>query len=802
MRICLLTDKPDHPLLVEVVSLLGARHTIDVVDPETKEVDPGGPRLAATPADVYLLKSRTRDALSFARAVEHCGGQVVNGASATRACQDRSFVADRAHRADLPFPYTYSFARLSGLISYVSQPGTLRFPLIVKSRWSRRGDLVARVNGLAQLEALNANWSREPVVVQTFIPNTGWDHKLWVVGSEVFAGLRPSPLESAASAATIELAPARLPAGWVDLARRVGEIFDLEVYGVDILATRRRPVIVDVNAFPGCRGVPGAPAALAALVEDILTKRADLLTQRRLTADEQEPGTNSAPTCDAAAPNRQNGVGPRAVPIAALHDAVRNLLSALDGADSTQAGAGARPTSLKPVYLRRKPGRGLVISYRVPPSALGDAAPGQRVTALLSERIIADPNSRQLLESADPAEFSGSWPGVVRCSRLGMLLQAFPADSNLPTLPLALCAAPGTILADVFAGSSRTATGRADTRVLSIQATPVRHKPGVRCVIRYDVHAVVPGKAATPEDQRALVFFGKLYRDAKDAVAAYRLAERLWDESPTAMLAYRPISKPLAVVRELGLVLTEAAGGAQAGDRVSGTHFLRPVSSLESGAAAPYIGPAREALVATASALAWLHTRDVRIGLRELSADATYADRVGKWTQALAGQLPDTSAELARICRRLTAAFAGATPGGSALVHGALKPSQLIICGPAHVVMTDFDAAGLGDPALDLGYFLAYLRPPGVWKGRADAHAWFAAAASAFLDAYVAALQKQDADMSWFEGVRGRTTLFEAALLLKIASRRTRRLNSPRPGEARSAVAEVESCLERVEAGR
>jgi ribosomal protein S6--L-glutamate ligase len=46
----------------------------------------------------------------------------------------------------------------------------------------------------------------------------------------------------------------------------VGEVFGLDVYGVDLLdAGGGAPLIVDINAFPGIRGQAGAPEALAAL---------------------------------------------------------------------------------------------------------------------------------------------------------------------------------------------------------------------------------------------------------------------------------------------------------------------------------------------------------------------------------------------------------------------------------------------------------------------------------------------------------------------------------------------------------
>jgi len=44
----------------------------------------------------------------------------------------------------------------------------------------------------------------------------------------------------------------------------------LRLYGVDLLVTEHGPIIVDVNSFPGFRGVPGADDALVDLVERLL----------------------------------------------------------------------------------------------------------------------------------------------------------------------------------------------------------------------------------------------------------------------------------------------------------------------------------------------------------------------------------------------------------------------------------------------------------------------------------------------------------------------------------------------------
>ncbi|MET9466488.1 alpha-L-glutamate ligase [Streptomyces sp. NPDC006544] len=260
MRIGLITDNPGHPLLSATARLLGVSgHRVEVLDPGTAD-EPDG-----VPADVYLLKAHTPRGLDLARSLERRGATVVNSAAATTLCQDRTLMAEVAVRAGIPFAGTRTFATLAGWAAGAGpEERLLRSPVVVKSRHNRREDLVARVDDTEALRALALAWPDEPVVVQEFAPNSGWDHKLWAVGDQVFAALRRSELSPEGRGPTLPLP--HLPTGWADLTRRVGEVFALDVYGVDIIATAGgAPLIVDVNAFPGIRHQPGAPEALSEL---------------------------------------------------------------------------------------------------------------------------------------------------------------------------------------------------------------------------------------------------------------------------------------------------------------------------------------------------------------------------------------------------------------------------------------------------------------------------------------------------------------------------------------------------------
>ncbi|WP_046500519.1 ATP-grasp domain-containing protein [Streptomyces odonnellii] len=269
MRICLITPWPGHPLLAATTALLTPRHEVDWIDPGAGHPVPSGASLA----DVYLLKARTPRALALARSFEERGAPVVNSAAATGFCQDRTAMAALAESAGLPFAATRTVGALRELAAETGLP----YPLVVKSRHSRRHDLVVRLDDAGSLRALcrGAEWADEPVVVQPFTANSGWDHKVWVVAGQVFAALRRSELADSGVDSTgggtarepaVPPPLSELPGGWLDLVLRVGSVFALDVYGVDLIdAGDGAPLIVDINAFPGIRGQAGAPEALAAL---------------------------------------------------------------------------------------------------------------------------------------------------------------------------------------------------------------------------------------------------------------------------------------------------------------------------------------------------------------------------------------------------------------------------------------------------------------------------------------------------------------------------------------------------------
>lgn len=88
----------------------------------------------------------------------------------------------------------------------------------------------------------------------------GPDLKVYVIGDEVFAVRRKFPAESYEDKLG---QPCIVDEGIRKIALRIGDLFNLQIYGIDVIEHREGFDIIDVNYFPGFVGVPKASEKLA-----------------------------------------------------------------------------------------------------------------------------------------------------------------------------------------------------------------------------------------------------------------------------------------------------------------------------------------------------------------------------------------------------------------------------------------------------------------------------------------------------------------------------------------------------------
>jgi hypothetical protein len=406
-------------------------------------------------------------------------------------------------------------------------------------------------------------------------------------------------------------------------------------------------------------------------------------------------------------------------------------------------------------YLRRKPGRGLVAVF-------GPGDVGEIFTVTVDERSLGDPPG----DGAVPA---------------GLTIRQFPDDPQLPHLDTVMAPSASRLLTGALESAARRADGvPPDWQLLGVAAEPVRYKPGNRCVLRYRLDFGDPDAAGGAGSRpQTCTLVAKLYQDRQEAEAAEDLLARLRDEAAVDWAA-----RPLGVVPGLPLALTEDLGSPRDPvPAVSGLDVVRPGGEH-----------ALEVVGRAARALAELHTSGLDTGGLSRRTGTEEAGKAAKRAGLLAQYVPALSPDVRRVSSALCDALTDLPTDTLRPGHGSYKPSQLLVRDGA-VFLVDFDQFCLADPALDVGYFLAYLRPAGFWYRRAGRRAWFEEAAAAFLAAYLARLTERGESPSTGAGIAGRAPVFEAALLLKIAARRANRLHSPRPGEVASVLAEVRRSL-------
>jgi hypothetical protein len=429
-----------------------------------------------------------------------------------------------------------------------------------------------------------------------------------------------------------------------------------------------------------------------------------------------------------------------------------NVVLATEALDHHLAGQPVEPARPPLRYLRRKPGRGLVAVF-------GPDQRGQIFTVTVDEQ--------SLLGVPDGAATAG--PTV----------RQFPVDPKLPHLDTVMAPAGHPALAAALESTARRFSDvPPDLPLLDVTAQPVRYKPGDRCVLRYRLVFGDPTGDGGAAGTRTCTLVAKLYREQEEAQAADDLLARLRQAGVSWTAA------PLGVVPGLPLALTEDLGSSRDPvPAVSGLHVVHPGSPA-----------AVEVVRAAARALAELHTSGLDTGGLNRRTGTVEAGRAAKRASLLEQYVPELTPQVRRVTGALCAALEGLPTDTLRPAHGSYKSSQLMVRDGA-VFLVDFDQFCLADPALDVGYFLAYLRPAGLWYHRTGRRAWFEAAAEAFRSTYLDRLAERGESADVRAGIADRAPVFEAALLLKIAARRANRLHSPRPGEVAAVLAEVSGLL-------
>ena len=245
-----------------LISALQARgHNVTVGDPDNVPCVASG-QTWFDGVDVVVARGRNLAMLCLLASAEIAGLQTINRRAAIGAVLNKAEMALTLEANNVPTPPTYygSIDRLADLIP--------RYPIVLKPVFGDNAEGLRVVHTGDELMKLE--WDEPVALAQEYIANDGYDIKLYGIGSEVWAVRKPSPLaglgypgmpfQNGHGQEAEILSPSQ---ELIDLGRRSGQLFGLELYGVDCLLTPNGPTVIEVNDFPNYSALSDASERLA-----------------------------------------------------------------------------------------------------------------------------------------------------------------------------------------------------------------------------------------------------------------------------------------------------------------------------------------------------------------------------------------------------------------------------------------------------------------------------------------------------------------------------------------------------------
>ncbi|MBI5546442.1 MAG: RimK family alpha-L-glutamate ligase [Deltaproteobacteria bacterium] len=217
------------------------------------------------PPDVVIPRigaSITAYGLAVVNQFDMMGVPLLNNSVPIARSRDKLRCLQLLARFGLTIPKTIMAHHRMDVPTLVEQVGGL--PVIVKLLQGTQGIGVMIATTLDEVETLlNTFWDLgHDILLQQFIEESqGRDVRALVVGDQVVAAMRRQA-KAGEFRSNIhrggEGTPIELPADYADAAVKAAQIVGLEVAGVDMLESKRGPMLMEVNSSPGFEGIEGA----------------------------------------------------------------------------------------------------------------------------------------------------------------------------------------------------------------------------------------------------------------------------------------------------------------------------------------------------------------------------------------------------------------------------------------------------------------------------------------------------------------------------------------------------------------
>jgi ribosomal protein S6--L-glutamate ligase len=237
------------PLMPEVLRLFrewGA--TVDLIYPDDRCTELDSLRVEH---DLYVLKSETEMALSVAGALHAVGAPVLNPWPVATMMKDKIAALRRLSAAGVPVPETHVTSFPQSLAPLLE-----RGPIVVRPHRGSKSRGVRLVWEPDELEDMGGG----PVLAQRYHRPDGPDRKIYCIGGQLFGVLRRNPSLTYREKCG---EPFSITPELRELALRCAAAFGVELFGIDVVVSGGSPYVVDIQSFPGFKGVPDAALRLA-----------------------------------------------------------------------------------------------------------------------------------------------------------------------------------------------------------------------------------------------------------------------------------------------------------------------------------------------------------------------------------------------------------------------------------------------------------------------------------------------------------------------------------------------------------
>lgn len=245
-------EQRKNPMITEAIVIMRSRGAVvDVLNPRLLNVRLSDLQIEH---DLYVIKSISNPMAATVAATYHAlGAPTFNPYPIVELIRNKIATLRQVSEAGVPVPETFVTGDAEALVPLLDDG-----PLIVKPYKGSRGVGVERV---ATRSELLAAVDGPPFLAQRFHPSDdGLDHKISVIGGEVFGVLREFPILVYADKAGT---PLEIDDETRDIAGRISAALKIDTFSFDIIVSEGKPYVVDVSSFGSMMGVPDAPARIA-----------------------------------------------------------------------------------------------------------------------------------------------------------------------------------------------------------------------------------------------------------------------------------------------------------------------------------------------------------------------------------------------------------------------------------------------------------------------------------------------------------------------------------------------------------